>query len=65
MDEARGDDHLGPPRYRGNHGHRDVAPTVAHLLRVKLGDVEGTLVDPSSDRSGELPLAPPAARHVV
>src|SRR3989449_997012 len=72
-DEARGDDHLGPPRYRGNHGHRpghpdngafflaagagirrgaelgaimsrDVAPSVAHLLAVKLGDVEGTLV---------------------
>ena len=71
-DEARGDDHVGPPRYRGNHGHRpthpdngafflatgagvrrgaelgaimsrDVAPTVAHLLSVKLGDVEGTL----------------------
>ena len=72
-DEARGDDHLGPPRYRGNHGHRpshpdngafflaagagvrrgaelgaimsrDVAPSVAHLLEVKLGDVEGKLV---------------------
>ena len=72
-DEARGDDHLGPPRYRGNHGHRpghpdngafflavgagvrrgaelgtivsrDVAPTVAHLLEIKLGDVEGKLV---------------------
>jgi len=72
-DEARGDDHLGPPRYRGNHGHRpshpdngafflaagagirrgaelgaimsrDVAPSVAHLLAVKLGDVEGRLV---------------------
>jgi predicted AlkP superfamily pyrophosphatase or phosphodiesterase len=71
-DEARGDHHVGPPRYRGNHGHRpthpdngafflaagagvrrgaelgaimsrDVAPTVAHLLSVKLGDVEGTL----------------------
>jgi len=72
-DEARGDDHLGAPRYRGNHGHRpdhpdigafflaagvgvrrcaelgtimsrDVAPTVAHLLQLKLGDVEGKLV---------------------
>ena len=72
-DEARGEDHVGPPRYRGNHGHRphhpdngafflaagvgvrpgaeleaiksrDVAPTVAHLLDVKLGDVEGKLV---------------------
>ena len=72
-DEARGDEHIGPPRYRGNHGHRpdhpdngafflaagagvrrgarigtirsrDVAPTVAHLLRAKLGDVEGTLL---------------------
>jgi hypothetical protein len=72
-DEARGDEHLGPPRYRGNHGHRpshpdngafflaagagirrstelgaimsrDVAPTVAHLLEVKLPDVEGKLV---------------------
>jgi predicted AlkP superfamily pyrophosphatase or phosphodiesterase len=21
-DEARGDEHIGPPRYRGNHGHR-------------------------------------------
>ena len=72
-DEARGDDHVGPPKYRGNHGHRpthpdngafflaagagvrrgaelgaimsrDVAPTVAHLLEVTLGDVEGKLV---------------------
>jgi hypothetical protein len=72
-DEAGGDDHLGPPRYRGNHGHRpdhpdngafflaagagvrrgveigtivsrDVAPTVAHLLDVTLGDVEGKAV---------------------
>jgi hypothetical protein len=72
-DEARGDDPIGPPRYRGNHGHRpthpdngafflaagagvqrgaqigsiisrDVAPTVAHLLHLKLGDVEGKLV---------------------
>jgi len=72
-DEARGDDPIGPPRYRGNHGHRpghpdigafflaagagvrrgaqigtimsrDVAPTVAHLLRTKLGDVEGRLL---------------------
>ena len=72
-DEARGDEHIGPPRYRGNHGHRpdhpdngafflaagagvrrgarigtirsrDVAPTVAHLLRTKLGDVEGRLL---------------------
>jgi predicted AlkP superfamily pyrophosphatase or phosphodiesterase len=72
-DEARGEDHVGPPRYRGNHGHRphhpdngafflaagagirqgaelgaiksrDVAPTVAHLLDVKLGNVEGELV---------------------
>jgi len=72
-DDARGDDHLGAPRYRGNHGHRpdhpdigafflaagvgvrrcaelgtimsrDVAPTVAHLLQLKLDDVEGKLV---------------------
>lgn len=72
-DEAGGDDRLGPPRYRGNHGHRpdhpdngafflaagagvrrsaelgaimsrDVAPTVAHLLQVTLGDVEGRLL---------------------
>src|SRR2546428_249173 len=71
--EIRGDEHVGAPRYRGNHGHRpthpdngafflaagagvrrggelgaiisrDVAPTVAHLLQVKLGDVEGKLV---------------------
>src|SRR5262249_62411809 len=72
-DGAGGEDHTGPPRYRGNHGHRpdhpdngafflaagagvrrsgelpaivsrDVAPTVAHLLGVKLGDVEGKLI---------------------
>jgi hypothetical protein len=72
-DEARGGGHVGPPRYRGNHGHRpthpdngafflaagagvrggaelgailsrDVAPAVAHLLEVKLGDVEGKLL---------------------
>ncbi len=72
-DEARGDEHLGSPQYRGNHGHRpdhpdngafflaagagvrqgsevgairsrDVAPTVAHLLGVALGDVEGALI---------------------
>jgi hypothetical protein len=72
-DEARGDEPIGAPRYRGNHGHRpdhpdngafflaagagvrrgaqvgtiksrDVAPTVAHLLHLELGDVEGKLV---------------------
>jgi len=72
-DEARGQEYIGAPRYRGNHGHRpdhpdngafflaagvgvrraaelgpiasrDVAPTVAHLLGVELGDVEGKLV---------------------
>jgi len=72
-DEARGEEYIGAPRYRGNHGHRpdhpdngafflaagvgvrradelgaiasrDVAPTVAHLLGVELGDVEGKLV---------------------
>jgi len=72
-DEARGEEYIGPPRYRGNHGHRpdhpdngafflaagvgvrragelgaiasrDVAPTVAHLLGIELGDVEGKLV---------------------
>ena len=25
-DEARGDEHVGPPRYRGNHGHRPTHP---------------------------------------
>jgi len=72
-DEARGNEPIGAPRYRGNHGHRpdhpdngafflaagagvrrgaevgtiksrDVAPTVAHLLHLELGDVEGKLV---------------------
>jgi hypothetical protein len=69
---------LGPPRSRGNHGHRpihpdngafflvagagvrrgaeleaiisrDVAPSLAHLLEVKLGDVEGQVVADSLD----------------
>jgi predicted AlkP superfamily pyrophosphatase or phosphodiesterase len=77
-DEARGDEHVGAPRYRGNHGHRpthpdngafflaagagvrrgaeldaiksrDVAPTVAHLLGLELGDVEGALVGGAVD----------------
>jgi hypothetical protein len=25
-DEARGEEHVGPPRYRGNHGHRPTHP---------------------------------------
>ncbi|OLC17254.1 MAG: hypothetical protein AUH29_02410 [Candidatus Rokubacteria bacterium 13_1_40CM_69_27] len=70
VDDARGDDIVGPPRYRGTHGQRptypdngafflaagpgiargkrlaqirsrDVAPTLAHVLGLKIGATEG------------------------
>jgi predicted AlkP superfamily pyrophosphatase or phosphodiesterase len=73
-DEARGDDLVAPPRYRGNHGYlpahpdngafflaagpglvrgrrlpavrsRDVAPTLAHLLGLRMQGVEGRLLE--------------------
>src|SRR5947208_781837 len=37
-DDARGDDHLGAPRYRGNHGHRPDHPDIgAFFLAAGVG----------------------------
>ena len=73
VDDAEGEEHLGPPKYLGTHGQlpthednaafflaagagigrgvglppirsRDVAPTLAHLLRVPMDDVEGAVL---------------------
>jgi predicted AlkP superfamily pyrophosphatase or phosphodiesterase len=73
-DEARGDDLVGPPRYRGNHGYlpshpengafflatgpglahgrrlpavrsRDVAPTLAHVLGIRMTPTDGRVLE--------------------
>ena len=50
-DEARGDEHVGPPRYRGNHGHRPTHPdNGAFFLAVGAGVRRGAELGPIMSR---------------
>jgi hypothetical protein len=73
-DETRGEDELGPPRYRGTHGQRPVHPDNQALFvaagrgvqrGIRLGPITSRDVAPTLATLLDLPPAPAEGRALV